>query len=349
MPSRLRRSLAAWVPRWWAGRAGVAGRVADVAFWPAEQLYRGAIAGRNTAYERGWLPAERAPIPVVSVGNLGVGGAGKTPFAAWLARRLHEAGARPAVVLRGYGGDEVLLHTELNPELPVYTAAHRADAVRAAAAEGCTVAVVDDGFQHRALARDLDVVLVSAESWTVRRRLLPRGPWRESASALHRAGCVGVTVKSAGPGAAERVAAEAERLAGGVPTLVIELRPAHLAPLHAAAPREPLEWLRGRTVLAVAALADPRPFADNLRSRGAVVELVAFPDHHAFSAGDAARLLARAGERPLVTTHKDAVKLRALLPPAASVYVLHQDVCVTRGAERLDAALRDLLGRKERG
>ncbi|HEX2189501.1 MAG TPA: tetraacyldisaccharide 4'-kinase, partial [Longimicrobiaceae bacterium] len=198
----------AWVARWWAGEAGVAGSALDAALAPAELLFRGGVAARNLAYDRGWLRAERAPVPVVSVGNLGVGGAGKTPVAAWIAARLLARGLRPAVALRGYGDDEVQVHRELNPEVPVFAAARRVDAAREAAAAGRDVVVLDDGFQHRALARDLDVVLVSAEGWTPGRRLLPRGPWREGAAGLRRAGVLVATRKSADAARGAAVAAE---------------------------------------------------------------------------------------------------------------------------------------------
>src|SRR5690606_37512688 len=188
--------LREWVPRWWRGEAGWVGRGASAALWPAEQLFRGIVAARNRAFDSGLLRSERAPIPVISVGNLGVGGAGKTPFAAWVAGRLHEYGRRPAIVLRGYGADEILVHRELNPDVPVHAARARIEGVREAAARGSDVVILDDGFQHRAIQRDLDVVLLTADGWTGEVRLLPRGPWREDLGALRRADLVVVTRKA---------------------------------------------------------------------------------------------------------------------------------------------------------
>lgn len=332
----------AWVARWWAGEAGLPGTMLGAGLAPAELVFRGTVAARNLAYARGWLRAERAPVPVVSVGNVGVGGAGKTPVAAWIAARLLERGERPAIALRGYGADEVQVHRELNPEVPVFAAARRIRAAREAAAAGCGVVVLDDGFQHRALARDLDVVLVSVEGWTARRRLLPRGPWREDASALRRAGVVVATRKSAPEAEGARVAGELRAIAPGVPVAECWLAPDALVPLGREA--EPPPPAAGAAVLAVAALADPVPFAENLRGMGLSVELAAFPDHHAFDAGEAAALLARAAGRPIVMTHKDAVKLRDLLPPSAHARVLTQRVRFTAGEDALlralDAAVR---------
>ena len=167
--------LREWVPRWWRGEGGAAGRVLDAVLAPGELLFRSAAAMRNQAYDRGMLRTAVGSIPVVSVGNLAVGGAGKTPVSAWIAGRLAGWGHRPALVLRGYGADEILVHRELNPGVPVLAAAHRIEAVQQAVELGCDVAVVDDGFQHRALHRDLDIALIAADGWESNPRLLPRG------------------------------------------------------------------------------------------------------------------------------------------------------------------------------
>ncbi|HEX2093902.1 MAG TPA: tetraacyldisaccharide 4'-kinase [Longimicrobiaceae bacterium] len=343
METRLRGRQ--WMAQWWAGEGGPLGRVLDVALAPAELLFRAGVSARNLAYDRGWLRFERAPVPVVGVGNLGVGGAGKTPVAAWIAARLRGWGMRPAVVLRGYGADEIQVHRELNPDLPVFAAPRRVDAARRAAAAGCDVVVLDDGFQHRALARDLDIVLVPVEGWSDRRRLLPRGPWREAAAALRRAGVVVVTRKSAPAEAGERVARDVGRVAPGVPLAGCWIAPVGLVPALADGPprrRAP----GGGPALAVAALADPRPFVEHLVALGFDVELAAYPDHHPFDAREAGALARRAGERPILMTHKDAVKLRSLLPSTADAWVLRQEVRFTSGEEALERALGAAVGRR---
>lgn len=334
--------LREWVPRWWRGEGGAGGWLLDRALWPAEVAYRGIVGARNLAYDRGILSQDTPRIPVVSIGNLGVGGAGKTPFAAWVAGRAVEWGRRPAIVLRGYGADEVLVHRELNPGVPVIAAPRRAEGVERAAREGCDAAVLDDGFQHRALRRSLDIVLVAAESWRPPLRLLPRGPWRESRRALERAGVVVVTRKSAP--AAEAVALAAELARGlAAPVAVCHVAPTRLVPLHAPGESVGLDWLSGRDLLAVASLADPRPFVSHLEEHGARVELLAFPDHHDFDAADAERIARAAGARPLAMTRKEAVKLRPLLPAGLPAMVLDQRVEVESGAAGLDRALREAL------
>jgi tetraacyldisaccharide 4'-kinase len=332
----------AFVTRWWGGGAGAAGKALDVALLPAEWAFRGVVAARNAAFERGMIAVEAVDVPVISVGNVGVGGAGKTPFAAWLAARLRTWGRKPGIALRGYGEDEILLHRELNPRVWVASGARRVEAARELVARGCDVVVLDDGFQHRRLARDLDIVLVAVEAWDPSPRLLPRGPWREDLPALARADAIVLTRKSAGAARAGEVAVEVARVAPGKPVAVCHLAPARLTTLHGGAARK-LSWLRGRPVLAVGALAQPQPFFDALREAGAQVEEDACPDHHPFSAADAARVQARAEGRTIVMTHKDAVKLRGLLPTSTEALVLEQAVRIEAGGEALDAALRHAL------
>lgn len=345
---RLDRRVREWVPRWWRGEGGAAGRALDLLLWPAEGLFRAGVVARNRAFDSGLLRVERAPIPVVSVGNIGVGGAGKTPFAAWTAGRLAALGARPGVVLRGYGADELLVHREINPSVPVFTARRRLEGVREAAEYGCGVAVLDDAFQHRRLSRDLDLVLLGVDGWQGRVRLLPRGGWREGLGALARADLVVVTRKAASEGAARELE---QRLRARVPAERVvrcRLAPTGLARLASGAAAEAplrLEALAGKHVLAATSLADPAPFVRQLEAAGAVVELAAFPDHHAFTAAEAAGLVRRAGDRPLLLTRKEAVKLRELLPAETEAWMVEQEVVIESNSEALDAALRGVIGR----
>jgi tetraacyldisaccharide 4'-kinase len=318
--------------------------VLDVALWPAEGLYRLITTARNAAYARGALPVERAAIGVISIGNVSVGGAGKTPFAAWVAGRLRGWGHNPAVILSGYAADEVKVHQELNPEVEVVVGKARTRAVMEAAGRGCDVAVVDDGFQHRKLARDVDLVLVSADGWTDRRRLLPRGPWRESIHSLSRADAAVVTRKAVPRARSREVAVALIGLTSATPTILCAIEPGPVAPLHGGA-SIPLDFLRGREVLAVAALADARPFEGNLRAAGAVVEMIDFPDHHEFTTGDADQIIHSLRGRTLLMTRKDAVKLRSLLPAEVEAYVLEQSVSIEEGEEVLDRLLRKALAR----
>jgi tetraacyldisaccharide 4'-kinase len=329
------------VVRWWGGGAGLTGRFLNGALWPAEQCFRAAVAARNAAYDRNWLPSQRGSIPIISVGNLSVGGEGKTPLTAWIARELERSGRRPAVIMRGYAADEVRVHRELNPGVPVYTSKRRAGAVVRAASDGRDVAVLDDAFQHRALRRDLDVVVLSAERWSLNPRLLPRGPWRESFSALRRAQMVVVTRKwssvdrSAALGTLVREYAPHARVAN------CRLEISGLSELQGTrAPSGAVDWLQGRAVLAVASIGDPLSFARQLEGFGCDVELLAYPDHHRFTSGDVESLMRRAQNRTIAVTRKDAVKLRHLVDTTARIAVVEQEVRFESGEEEMKTMLR---------
>ncbi len=298
--------LRGWVREYWTGdRRGPGAALLGVGLWPAEAMFRTAVTARSAWY--GHARAPSPPIPVVSVGNLTVGGTGKTPVVRWLGDWFRERGAEAAVVLRGYGRDEVMLYRRWFGPGAVFVGADRRKGVRAAAASGCDVALLDDGFQHRRVRRKLDLLLVAAEDpWRV--RLLPRGPYRETLEAARRATHVLVTRRTASPRAAAAWCERLSRSAPGVSIVEAEMRMGgwrDLAGRPAALPRG--------DVLAVCAVARPGAFATGVAELlpGADVELAAYPDHHAYTRRDAAGLLARLGGRTIVCTAKDAVTLAA--------------------------------------
>lgn len=316
------------------------------ALTPLSWLFGAATATRNLLFDIGLLRARSLGLPTISVGNLTVGGTGKTPVAAWVAQRLAAAGAQPAILLRGYGDDEPLVHRLLTPGIPVIADPDRSRAAAAARAQGATVLVLDDAFQHRQAHRDVDLVLVAAEQRAVH-RLLPAGPLREGRGALRRASLLVVTRKSASRADAEACAASWTGFAGAPETAVLALVPRQLVPASAEqglAPL-PLETLRGRLVLAVSAIGNPGAFEAQLSALGAKVTHARFPDHHRFSAGDLQELVRRAAPETLVVcTLKDAVKLGDRWPrQAPPLWYLSQAIEVERGAAPLDQALRRLM------
>lgn len=325
--------------RWWEGSRGLPGRILSVLTVPLELLFRLGVAMRNAAYDLGVLPFDRAPIPVISVGNLAVGGTGKTPVAGWMVGQLVESGAVPALVSRGYGPDELELHRRWHPEVHVSAAPRRAHAVREASKAGAEIVVLDDAFQHRRLGRDLDVVLVAAEH-PFPPRLLPRGPFREPFRALRRADLVVVTRRVAGEGEANRLEAVVRETAPGIPVARARLAPRDWTDLDGSPEAAP-----GGSLLAVASVARPGDFARMVRDEvGAEVELMALPDHHEYTSGDVDELARRAGDRTVVTTEKDAVKLAAFRDRLGRTRVLRLEVVFERGQEELVTALRSLVG-----
>lgn len=313
---------------------------------PLAWLYAAVTAARNAAYDRGWLPTHALAAPAVSIGNLSVGGTGKTPVSAWVAGELLRRGERPGILLRGYGSDEPLVHERLTPGAVVIANPDRVRASHAARAAGASVLVLDDAFQHRRARRDADIVLVAAEQGLATRRL-PAGPLREGARALRRADLLIVTRKTAA--AADAVATgERWRAAAGVDAPdALPLACVHLAAdglRTASGERLALHALRDRRVLAISAVGAPTAFEAQLAAAGAVVEPAAFPDHHAFSDAEVMALAARAqGADMAVCTLKDAVKLWHRWPrQAPALWYLSQSVVLERG-EREFARLLDRL------
>ena len=317
--------------------------VARTALAPVALVYRGTMAVRAAMYDAGILRAQPTAIPAISVGNLSVGGTGKTPVAAWLAASLRDRGAHPAIVLRGYGDDEPLVHRTLNPDVPVVTAPNRVAGAARAMSLGADIAVLDDAFQHRAAQRVVDIVLVSADAWPRRWRLLPAGPMREPLSALSRASLIVVT----------RKAASAATASGVARALAIDGRGAALATIHLAATtlrnasgaEAAIGTLAAREVLAIASIADPRAFAAQLWQAQLQPTLRSFADHHEFSEADVDRLVRDAAETGVaVCTLKDHVKLAPLWPrQAPPLWYVTQRVMVESGHVAVDAALDAVL------
>ena len=331
-----------WLRKSWDGQNGPLGRLTLGMLLPAEALFRGSVALRNRCYDLGILAESNSPIPIISIGNLAVGGTGKTPLASWLVARLSAMGRRPALVTRGYGSDEVLLHRSRNPGVPVVVHKSKLEAVEQARRAGADVAVLDDGFQHRAAHRNVDIVLLSAEQG-MHGPLLPRGRFREPLASLSRAHALVITRKVATPDQARAMG----RLATGHgPQAVVgqihfkkdgwtDLEDCCLAeqndhtgvePDRAAVATTPSGPPSG-DLLAVSGVAEPDGFHEMVRSEAnGVVECMAFPDHHPFSSDDVRRIVARARGRPVVTTEKDAVKLRKFSQQLPKTYVLRLQV-----------------------
>ena len=327
---------------WWGTSLGA--RAARTALIPASLLYRLGMSIRSGLYRAGIRRAHRLALPAVSVGNLTVGGTGKTPVAAWIARALLAREAHPGIVMRGYGDDEPLVHERLNPDVPVVVAADRVGGVARAATLGADVAVLDDAFQHRRAVREVDIVLLSADRWASRQRLLPAGPWREPLSALGRASMVLVTRKAASPAAAKVVADTIRHRFPNIPVGVAALA---LQELRGATGEStmPLEALAEARVLAMVAIGDPSAFLRQLAATGATVRAAVFPDHHAFAHAEIVRLASvmAAGEIA-VCTLKDAVKLAPHWPrEAPPLWYVSQSVVIEEGHDTLNTLLARVI------
>jgi tetraacyldisaccharide 4'-kinase len=308
---------------------------------PLSGLFGAVVKRRNVRYDdavaRGILPA--TAVPAMSVGNLTVGGTGKTPVASWFAARLRARGAAPALLLRGYGDDEWRVHELLTPDVPVILNPDRVAGLAEAKDRGADCAVLDDAFQHRRARRVSDVVLVSADRFDPAVRLLPAGPYREPLASLGRATAVLITVKAAGDEQVQRTVVAVRAAAPAVPLAVVRLVPEAIRDLHGGGAETAQTWLAGRPVVLASALADPVAFGAQVEAAGArILAHHQFPDHHAFTAGEVEALV-RAGQATggVLCTLKDAVKLGPLWPRVGPpLWYVSQTLVVDRGAEVLE-------------
>ncbi len=311
---------------------------------PGWCVLRPLIALRGALYDRGLLPMTRLSVPVLAVGNLTAGGTGKTPLVAHLVAWCRARGLAPAVLSRGYRGeggrnDEA----ELIAGAPVVCNPDRAAGGRAAIAQGAQLLILDDGFQHRRLARTLDLVVIDAtRPWGDPGggpgAVLPLGYLREGPRALSRASVIALNrTEAVAPAALARLRAALK----GLPAALIELEEddPHLEPL-AGGTRAPCASLAGQAVLLVSGIGNPAAFeAAALRHGWHPRASWRFADHHRYRASEAAGIAAEAARLGAVTvmTEKDAVKLSRLWPAHAPAQVL----CVGSRVRAQDQAVLD--------
>lgn len=315
----------------------VPGEPIATALRPVSSLYGLLAAARNRLYDRGVLRAHRLPVPVISVGNLTAGGTGKTPLTIHLARMLLDAGAKPLVLSRGYGsegkgtrivsdgervllgpahgGDEPVLIARSVPGLPVVVDPDRVrGGLFAARRFSPSVLLLDDGYQHRRLARDLDIVLLDAVDPFGRYAMLPSGLLREPFSGLARADLFVVTHAPESE-RLETLRTVVRRYNTRAPILLARHRADALVPLahgESGAGLLPLSTIDGAAVYAFCAIGNPEGFRATLIDAGArLTGFRAFHDHHPFSADEMAQVVREAArtQATIVTTEKDAVRI----------------------------------------
>jgi tetraacyldisaccharide 4'-kinase len=331
---------------------------------------------RNALYDAGYLKARRLPCPVVSIGNLTVGGTGKTPVTSYLAGMLSDSGYRVAVLSRGYrrrsgkrpllvadghalladvdeSGDEPYLIARLNPAVAVAVGADRVRASRlVCAVSSPEVILLDDAFQHRPVHRDINLLLVDGRDPWGNGRLIPLGPLRESPSGVSRADALIVT-RSHGecPDALQAVLARHNRHAA-----LLHLRIQPDGYVRADGEEVGPAALKGFSVFAFSGIARPQRFEEDLRSLG--VHLVGarhFPDHHRYRRRDLASIAREARERgaeALVTTEKDLTRVTGVAHGGLPWYALRLRID-SLGGSALSAfvleKLRALTTRPRRG
>jgi tetraacyldisaccharide 4'-kinase len=325
--------------------------LARAGLWCLSQPYAAIIWGRNKAYDRGWKRTTKITVPVISVGNLTAGGTGKSPTVAMLARWFRARGIRVAILSRGYGAgsdgrnDEAKEMETLLPDVPHLQDPNRVATATIATEElGMQVLLLDDGFQHRKIHRDLEIVLLDAREPFGFGHLLPRGLLREPLSSLRRASIVIAT--RANQVDAQRLAemrTRVQRYNPKVAWLEAEHHPVQLR--NANGQTQPIEWLAGRNVMAISGLGNPSGFIATLKAcQTNVLHQVAFPDHHAYSAIDIANIEQRvASLDPLcdaiVCTGKDLAKIDTGSIGECPLWSLDVELRIRTGSDVLDEYL----------
>ena len=320
----------------------------------ASWIYGPAIRLRNRRYDLKPELALRCGVPVISVGNLTTGGTGKTPIVRALASWFRGRGVRVAIISRGYGrgaadeNDEALeLHHRL-PDVPHVQDPDRVEAARIAVDELETeLILMDDGFQHRRLYRDLDIVVIDASCPFGFGFVLPRGLLREPLSGLRRADLIILSrVSSVPPPMIDEIRDRIRRVAHDVPCLLSDHVPTGL--LEYPGRRFPIEALRGRPVAVVSAIGNPDAFVATILECGATVtDRRELPDHDPYAPGTVSEIDAwirsLAGTIDLVLcTHKDLVKLRTDRLGGQPLAALLIDLVIRAGDEQLEAALEEI-------
>lgn len=276
-------------------------------------FYAGATRLRRALYDHGFLQRTRLSVPVIVVGNLIVGGAGKTPLTRHLAQALRAAGWRPGIISRGYGrempgvravgqgdsprhvGDEPLLYAQ--DGLPVYVGEKRVAAAQAllAANPSVDILIADDGLQHYALDRDVELVVFDNRG-IGNGQLLPAGPLREGLDRLRDKKVKGLVWQGGSPSLSNATI-------DSYPSFAMRLVPGMVCAVNDRGRQQPLSAFAGQPVVAVAGIGNPERFFQMLRDHGLRVEGHSFPDHHQFSPGDIP-----VTSWPVLMTEKDAVK-----------------------------------------
>ncbi len=312
------------------GPTGLCGTVAILGLWPLSCFYAAAVRLRLFLYTSGLKKIYRAKVPVISVGNLSVGGTGKTPMTDFLAKWMQRHDVKAAIVSRGYGGeyaeavlrvvlqgeqatnpascgDEPFLLAQKNPAVPVFVARRRALGVKAAEEAGAEVILLDDGFQHLAVHRDLDIVLLDSAKPFGNGRMLPAGPLREPPSALKRGQLLVMTRSTPGQ---EQPSVFDQPTIFSCHTLSQSLTSLSGSVL-------PMMALVGKSCVAFAGIARPDEFFTALKeNRLTLKEEIPLADHQVYDEVLISRLLKSCqGADALITTEKDAVKLVGIKLP----------------------------------
>ncbi len=323
-------------------------RVVKAVLFVGSRGYGCAVNLVDMAYRVGLRKIHKAKLPVISVGNITLGGTGKTPFAMFLADHFSHGKKKASILIRGYGKDESVQLKEELADVPVYVGQDRVKNAALSASEGNEFIILDDGFQHRRLGRDLDIVLIDSEHPFGNGQLVPRGVLREPVSSLIRAGIVVATkIDKLTPGEEIELEELVKSIAPKAVFITARHRPLFFTDVTGAA--YSVEDVRGKKVCMVSGIGDPEYFRTVLDAADPVItEEMIYPDHHNFRQVDVGKILAactKSRSEYIVTTKKDYVKLKELDISLIEekIMVLNIAMDVVKGKEKLIAGLNSVI------
>ena len=347
-------------------RQGIGAAIARPLLWALTPIYRLGVHRRNRRFDTNKIAVSKVDVPVISIGNLTTGGTGKTPLVIWLCRQIQHLDRRVAIISRGYGAvknrdrtskpnDEAMELGQRLPDVPHLQNPNRVGSARIAIEELETeTLVMDDGFQHRALARDLDIVVVDATEPFGFGYLLPRGLLREPVKNIARADFVVLSrCDQVSDGEASRIETELRRCRSNLPIAKTKVQPAtwmqydgqekELSEFGLSA----AEATGATNVFVCCAIGNPDSFLNTVRSTDAtVVGHTFFPDHHLYSRSDIEKIAEaaiEAGAAAIVCTHKDLVKIGVNQFKGVPIYALVAEIVFLQGETELLAAVESAL------
>ena len=339
MNSKLAMGLDVLFRNYWRGRLGMWGKILDSLLFLLEALYRVCVKWRISAYKHQWLPTVTLDVPVISVGNLAIGGTGKTPFSRWIYEQALQMEFVPGVISGAMARDECELYNLWNPGGIFINDRSKTKGAIVAVSRGAGLIVIDDGFQHLGLKRDLNIVMIAAEH-QYSEKCLPRGILREPFSGLDRADFVIITRKTVEQVVAQRVVRDIETHVSRKQIGQIHLRFSSWKNIEGDTVPEPV----GR-ILIFTSIAEPEILIELVESITLrKTEAKIYPDHYEFKRIDLQYLKEKAEDYNIVTTEKDAVKLKHLGEISRNIFVLHLDLEWEMGEQ----AMMELLGQQTR-
>ena len=338
-------------------RSDGSSQCAKLCLLASSRVYGILIALHHFFYKVNLLKSYKVPIAVLSVGNITLGGTGKTPFTIMLAERLASKNKKPAILIRGYGEDEWIMTQERLEKtgVKVFVGRDRIKFAKEALLGGAGTIILDDGFQHRRLKRDLDIVLIDSTNPFGNGSLFPRGILREPLGNLKRADVIVLTKADKGRAGVSALKDKIRKIVPGKSIMEAIHKPRNLCDIKMGNPAG-ISSLSGKAVCIVSAICDPFYFRHTIEEIGSKVALeFIFPDHYPYKKDDLTRIFSECGKKKIdtiITTEKDAVKLKKIMLPASAsqtnvpgVLALGIELRITQGKTEFDEKIDRLYMR----